>query len=157
MKLKTEVIDKDSENAAGSLRTLLADEHVLSTRTREAYVKVNGSNFSELRMLFEHQSESLDAIVADISKRVLAIGQIALTTFWESLAITRLNSHNERFAKQDQIIEALLEDHRSMILAVSGQCQGAADEKVENDTVDFMAGLLRQHLEIAGALREWLE
>jgi starvation-inducible DNA-binding protein len=104
MELKIEVIDKNSENVAASLRTLLADEHVLSTRTREAYVKVNGSNFSELRMLFEHQCESLDAIVADISKRVLAIGQIAPTKFWDSLAITRLNTHNERFTSRTTLL-----------------------------------------------------
>lgn len=157
MKLKTEVIDKDSENVTASLRTLLADEHVLSTRTREAYDNVNGSNFSELRMLFQRQREFLDAMVADISKRVFAAGLIAPNTFWDSLTTTRLNSHNERFTKQDQLVEALLEDHGSMILALSGECQKATDERPGNDTAEFMAGLLKQHEGMSVALRYWLQ
>lgn len=139
------------------LETLLADEYILSMRTWEAHRNVHGNNLSELRKLFEGQHESLDVIVGDVSQRVRALGQLAQATLQNSLAVTRLTSHNERFTKQDQIIEALLDDHESMIRALSKDSLGAADEKIDIGTADFMAGLLRQHVEMAGALRDWLQ
>jgi starvation-inducible DNA-binding protein len=156
MELKIEVADKKSTRVASLLKTLLADEHVLSTRTREAYDNVNGSNSSELRMLFERHRESLDAIFFNVSQRVLALKQIAPTMFRDSLAPTRLTRHNERFTKQDQIIEGLLEDHESMIRVLSNGGADVMDDEINIGNVEFIAELMKQHVEMAGALREWL-
>lgn len=109
-----------------------------------------------MRKLFESQHESLDVIIVEVSERVRTLGQIAQGMLQNSLAVTRLTSHNERFTKQDQIIEALLDDHESMIRELSKESPGAADEKVDIDAADFMAGLLGQHEKMAGALRGWL-
>lgn len=154
MEIKTEVIDKKSENVPASLKALLADEIVLAARMREAYENVNGRNISELRGLFDRQRESLDIIVANISKRVRALGQIAPTMFWDSLAATRLTRHNERFTKQNQIFEALLEDHEFVIRTL--RMESVVDEKIDISTAGFLIGLLGQHVEMARALREWL-
>ncbi len=154
MEIKTEVIDKKSENVAASLKALLADENVLAARMREGYENVSGRNICKLRKLFDRQRESLDIIVADVSKRVRALGQAAPTMFWDSLAATRLTRHNERYTKQDQIMEALLEDHEFLIRTL--RTESVVDGKTDISTAGFMIGLLGQHVEMAGALREWL-
>jgi starvation-inducible DNA-binding protein len=154
MELKIKVIDRKSEHVAASLKTLLADEYVLSMRTREAYRYIYGSNFTELRKLFEAQYKSMDIIVGDVSQRVRALGQIALATIENSIEATRLRQHNEKFKGQYPIIEALLDDHETMIRELRGE--SVADEKADISTTEFMAGLLRQHIEMARVLRGWL-
>jgi starvation-inducible DNA-binding protein len=155
MEIKTKVINKKSENVTASLKALLADEHVLAARVREASENVNGRNIGDLRRLFDRQRQSLDIIVADVSKRVRALGQVAPTMSWASLAATRLKRHNERFTKQDQIIEALLDDHDFMIRIL--RLESVVDEKTDISTAGFMIGLLGQHVEMVVALRNWLK
>ncbi len=129
MELKIEVIE--------SLKTLLADEYILSVRTQDAHRNMHGRNFMELRKLFEGRCESLDAIVVDVSQRVRALGEHALATFKHSMEATRLSRHNEKFKGQNQIIEALLDDHESIIHALSNEGPGAPDEKIDIGTADF--------------------
>lgn len=126
-------------------------------RTREAHRNIHGNNYSELRRLFKDQHELLKVIVVDITQRVQALGQPSSSTFWDSLAVTRLTGHNERFTKQNQIIEALLDDHEFIIRTLGSGDSGAADEEVDIDTAEFTAGLLRQHIEMAESLRGWLK
>lgn len=126
-------------------------------RTREAYRNVNGKNFSELRSLFKGQHSLLEAIVHDISRKVQPLGHSTSSTIWNSLAATRLASHNERFTKQNQIVEALLDDHEFLIRALTVDKSTAVDEKVYTGIVDFVTGLLRKHTEMSTALRVWLQ
>ena len=154
MGLNAEIIDKKSGNVAVSLKALLADEQILAMRTREACENVGGRNMGELRGLFDRQRGSLDIIVADVSNRVRALGQNAPTMFRDSLATTRLARHNERFTKQDQIIEALIDDHEFMIRTL--RMESVVDEKTDISTAGFMIGLLGQHVEMAGSLKKWL-
>jgi starvation-inducible DNA-binding protein len=154
MELKIKVMDGKSEYVAASLKTLLADEYILSMRTREAYQYIHGSNFAKLRKLFETQYKSMDIIVVEISQRLSALGQIALATIENSIEATRLSQHNEKFKGQYPIIEALLEDHETMIREL--RLQSIHSEKTDVGTADFLGRLLGQHLEMAGVLKEWL-
>ena len=52
------------------LHTLLADEYVLYTKTRNYHWNVTGSNFSELHKFFETQYDELDIIIDDVAERV---------------------------------------------------------------------------------------
>ncbi|MGO9482830.1 MAG: ferritin-like domain-containing protein [Candidatus Kryptoniota bacterium] len=156
MKLKIEIADRQSEEMAASLNSLLTDERVLSMRTREAFRNVIGSNFSDLRKLFEYQHESLDAIVVDVSQRNRALEQLGHSTIQESLEATRLTGHNERFTKQDQIIEALLDDHETIIHELTNCNPDATINETDIDTAEFIAGLLKLHEEMIVALRDWL-
>ena len=59
---------------------------------------------------------------------------------WESLAATRLTRHNERFTKQNQIIEAMIDDHEFMIRTL--RTESVIDEKTGVNTAGFMIRLL---------------
>ncbi len=157
MELKIEVLDMKSTGAAAWLGQLLIDEYVLSVRTRDARRNINGRNITELRRLFGGHCRSLDAIVLDLTRRARALGQPAPVTFAHSMEATRLKRHNEKFAGQDQIIEALLGDHEFLIRKLGIENFAVGDEMSDTRTPDFISGLQSQHMEMAGALRDWLQ
>lgn len=157
MELKTEVLDRKSTGVAASLVPLLIDEYVLCVRTRDARRNVNGRNIAELRMLFGDQCKYLDRIVLDMSPKARALGDLAPVTFAHCMEATRLKRHNEKLTGQNQIMEALLDDHESIIRLLSEEYSGAADETIDSGIAGFMSGLLGQHIEMARALKDRLQ
>ncbi|HEY9166617.1 MAG TPA: hypothetical protein VIS48_10690 [Candidatus Kryptonia bacterium] len=156
MEPKIEVIERKSTGVGSLIELLLIDEYVLCIRTRDARRNVDGKDITVLRKLFGSQCKYLDGAVVEIIRRARALGQVAPVTFAHSMKSTRLKRRNERLAGQNQIIEALLEDHESMIRALSYESPHLSNEQDDTDTAVFAAGLAGQHLEMAGALREWL-
>ena len=157
MELKTEVLDRKSMGVAASLVSLLIDEYVLCVRTRDARRNVNGRNISELRMLFGDQCKYLDRIVLEMSRKARALGELAPVTFTNCMEATRLERHKERLTGQNQIMEALLDDHESIIRFLSEEYSGATDETINSGIAGFMSGLLGQHIEMARALKDRLK
>ncbi len=155
MERKSEAIADKVEKSESLLDTVLADEYVLSMRTRDAHRNVHGDNFSELRRLFESQYHSLDANVAEVSGVIHPSRSLSSVTLESFLPVTGLRSHNERFTKQDQIIEALLEDHQSIIRSLTRESSGGG--QADNDATDLITELLEQHRRMAVALKDWLE
>ena len=156
MEPRVEAPSKQPARAAEFLESLLADEYVLCVRTRDARRNVNGINITQLRKLFGYHCNYLDSVVADLSRRVGILGQLAPVTFAHSMKATRLRKHNEKLRGQNQIIEALLDDHESIILWLNKEHNDVADVTVLAATTDLMSGLLRQHMEMAGDLRDLL-
>ena len=156
MEPRVEAPSKQPARAAEFLESLLADEYVLCVRTRDARRNVNGTNITQLRKLFGYHCNYLDSVVADLSRRAATLGQLAPVTFAHSMEATRLKRHNEKLRGQNQIIEALLDDHESIILWLNKEHNDVADVTVLAATTDLMSGLLRQHMEMAGDLRDLL-
>lgn len=156
MGAKIELTDKKPGKDGASLDRLLADEFVLSMRTREAHRNVHGRNLIELRKLFKVQYESMDTIVADLGTKIRTSGVLPPSILADFLPITRLSRHNERFTKQNQIIEALLDDHESIIDALRNDGPAAAGEHTDTGTAGFVTGLLGRHEKMALALKDWL-
>lgn len=156
MELKTEALHRKSSGVAVFLESLLADEYVLCVRTRDARRNVYGTNITQLRKLFGYHCNYLDSVIADISRRVSILGTLVPVTFAHSMEATRLKRHNEKLTGQNQIIEALLDDHEAIIGTLRRESSGTVDKQTDIDTADFMSDLLVQHVEISGALRDWL-
>src|ERR1700739_1398898 len=117
MKPKIEISDKNRQAVADLLNTLLADEYVLYTQTRNAHWNISGSNFSELHKFFEGQYEILDIIIDDVEERVRSIGHFSLGTLKDFLSIARI-SENEELSKEKETIQALLSGHETIIQAL---------------------------------------
>ena len=156
MELKTEVLDRKSTGIAVSFVSLLIDEYVLCMRTRDARRNVVGRNIAELRMLFGDQCKYLDRIVLDISRKARALGDLAPVTFAHCMEATRLKRHNEKLAGQNQIMEALLDNHETIILLLSEEYSGVADETIDSGIAGLMSGLLGEHMQMARALKDRL-
>lgn len=157
MKPSIEISNENLKEVATLLNTLLADEYLLYTKTRNAHWNVQGENFNELHKFFESQYDSLDIIIDDTAERVRALGHFALGSLKNFLKVARLIEQNDDFGDENHIIQTLLEDHESIIRSLRKDITIIADEFKDLGTADFMTGLMEQHEKMAWMLRSHLQ
>ena len=155
MKPNIDIDENHLKEGALLLNTLLADEYVLYTKTRNANWNIQGQNFIELHKFFENQVDTLDIIINDVAERVRALGHFALGSLKDFIAATRLSEDNRDYADQSHIIQALLEDHEVLIRSLRKDITDTAEHR-DLGTADFMTGLLKQHEKISWMLRAYL-
>jgi starvation-inducible DNA-binding protein len=156
MKPDIEIADNKLKEVATLLNTLLADEYILYTKTRNAHWNIEGKNFSELHKFFEGQYESLDIIIDNTAERVRALGHFAIGTLKDFLQVARLSEQNDDFSDQNHIIQALLVDHESIIRSL-GKDIITITECKDLGSADFMTGIMEQHEKMAWMLRSYLQ
>jgi starvation-inducible DNA-binding protein len=137
------------------LNTLLADEYVLYTKTRNYHWNVVGDSFMELHKFFEGQYEQLDEIIDDVAERSRALGHNSLGSLKQFIAIARL-TEEQSAANSKQMIQNLLDDHETLIRALRAEITVTAEEYKDFGTSDFLTGLMEQHEKMAWMLRAYL-
>lgn len=157
MKPSIEISNENLKEVTTLLNTLLADEYLLYTKTRNAHWNVQGENFNELHKFFESQYDSLDIIIDDTAERVRALGHFALGSLKNFLKVARLIEQNDDFGDENHIIQTLLKDHESIIRSLRKDITIIADEFKDLGTADFMTGLMEQHEKMAWMLRSHLQ
>ena len=153
MKPNIEIAETHLKDVAPILNTLLADEYVLYTKTRNAHWNIQGQNFIELHKFFESQYDTLDIIIDDVAERVRSLGHFALGSLKDFATVTRLSEHNQDFTDQKHIIQTLLQDHESVIRSLRNDISATDKEHKDFGTVDFMTGLMEQHEKMSWMLR----
>jgi starvation-inducible DNA-binding protein len=156
MKPNIEISDKNLKEVATLLNTILADEYVLYTKTRNAHWNIQGDNFIELHKLFETQYDALNIIIDDTAERVRSLGHFALGSLKDFLSVTQLTEQNEDFSDQNHIIKTLLEDHESVIHSLRNHIPNISEELKDLGTADFLTGIMEQHEKISWMLRSYL-
>jgi starvation-inducible DNA-binding protein len=157
MKPEIEISIENLKGSATLLNTMLADEYLLYTKTRNAHWNIQGKNFLEMHKLFESQYEALDIIIDDTAERVRALGHFALGSLKNFLDVARLSEQNDDFTDQDHILNTLLEDHESIIRTLRRDITAVSDQYKDLGTADFMTGIMEQHEKIAWMLRSYLK
>jgi starvation-inducible DNA-binding protein len=157
MKLNIDISDKKLKEVATILNTLVADEYLLYTKTRNAHWNIQGKNFNELHKFFEGQYNSLDTIIDDTAERVRALGHFALGSMKDFMKVTRLSEQNDDFTDQDHIIQTLLDDHEIVIRSLRKDITIVSDDNKDLGTADFLTGLMEQHEKMAWMLRSYLK
>lgn len=155
MKANIGIPENHLQPLATMLNTLLADEYVLYTKTRNYHWNVTGPSFMELHKLLEGQYEELATIVDDTAERSRAIGHYAVGTLRQVLALTRL-TEDEQPVNAKQMLQNLLNDHETIIRILRNDITVSADQYKDAGTSDFFTGLLKQHEKIAWILRSYL-
>jgi starvation-inducible DNA-binding protein len=155
LKPNIDIDENHLKEGALLLNTLLADEYVLYTKTRNAHWNIQGQNFIELHKFFENQVDTLDIIIDDIAERVRSLGHFALGSLKDFIAVTRLSEDNQDFAIQSHIIQTLLEDHEVLIRSLRKDITATAEHR-DLGTADFMTRLLEQHEKMSRMLRAYL-
>lgn len=135
------------------LNQLLADEFVLYTKTRNFHWNVTGSHFHELHKMFEAQYEELDDIIDEVAERARSLGGIAAGSLAEFIKLTRLKEQSGSLLKDHAMINALLEDHESVIKTLRADLETCQNQWSDAGTADFLTGLMEQHEKIAWMLR----
>ncbi len=145
------------EEESSALEMLLADEYVLYMRTRDGSRNIPDTSSAEAQDLLQRQCASMGWIVAGVSKMVRKFGPPPSFVSEKFIAIARLSRHSGQFTSQNEIVKVLLNDHESMIRVLRNHESPLMRRRSIINTAEFMTGLLKQHEELAGALKEWLE
>lgn len=135
------------------LNHCLADEAVLSQKTRSAHWNVGGTGFFELYILFETQYQQLNEITDQIAERVRMLGGLAIASFMEFLGITRIE---EQPADVPDVLH-LLADHETIIRFLREDIRQCAEEYEDEGTIELLVSVLSLHEKMAWMLRAYIE
>lgn len=156
MKPTLGISDKDIEEVATFLNTLLANEYVLYTKTRNAHWNISGPNFYELHKFFEIQYELLDVMIDDVAERVRSLGHYALGSLKDFLGVTQMNEENHDFRNSTQFLQALIQDHETIIRLIRNEIIPISERFKDLGTADFVTGLMEQHEKMGWMLRSFI-
>ncbi len=119
--------DEQREGVVLMLNTLLADEYLLYTKTRNYHWNVVGPQFNDLHKFFEEQYNELNDIVDDVAERARSLGGNAIGTLVEFLKQARLKEHQSEYPQAREMIANLLADPAATIRQVRVDLETCAD------------------------------
>lgn len=135
------------------LNNTLANEIVLTQKTRSAYWNVSGPGFFDLHILFDSQCKQLNEITTEIAERVRMLGGIAIVSLQEIIRTTRLE---EQPSLSPDILH-LLADHEACIRFLREDSRKCAMEYEDEGTFDLLVSGMRLHEKMAWMLRSYIE
>jgi starvation-inducible DNA-binding protein len=156
MTLNIGISDPHRQGVIALLNTLLADEYVLYTKTRNYHWNVTGLQFNDLHKFFEAQYEALDDIVDEVAERARSLGGRAAGTLEEFRKHTRLNEEPGTAPAAKDMLAKLLADHEALVRTLRADVDATTDKFKDVGTADFLTGLLEQHEKMAWMLRAFL-
>jgi starvation-inducible DNA-binding protein len=149
--------DEQREGVVLILNTLLADEYLLYTKTRNYHWNVVGLQFNDLHKFFEEQYNELNDIVDDVAERGRLLGGKAIGTLAEFLKHIRLKEHQGEYPEARDMLANLLADHEATIRQLRVDLQTCADTYHDMGTNDFLTTLMERHEKMAWMLRSFLD
>jgi starvation-inducible DNA-binding protein len=156
MKVNIGITDKNRQEVATILSSLLADEFVLYTKTRNAHWNVEGPDFHDKHKFFEAQYEQLEDLVDDVAERMRSLGHFAPATMKSFLDLTHLTEKRIAGNSSKNFIKDLLADHESIIIYLRENINKVTDKLGDVGTGDFLTGLMEEHEKIAWMMRSHL-
>ncbi|WP_236980549.1 Dps family protein [Membranihabitans maritimus] len=155
MKTNIGISDEHLKEASLLLNTLLADEFVLYTKTRNYHWNVEGMHFSDLHEFYEGQYNELAEVIDELAERVRKIGHYSLGRLSDFLKITNL-IEQETTSKPKEQLTNLLEDHETIIRELRHMIPQFEDKFKDTGSGDYLTGLLTRHEEMAWMIRAHL-
>lgn len=136
------------------LNASLANEAVLTQKTRSAHWNVSGKDFFELHILYETQYKQLNEISDRIAERVRMLGGVAIAGFEEFLKHSQITEHSSTEIPDNL---HLLADHETVIRILREDIRKCDEEYEDEGTVDLLVGVMSLHEKIAWMLRAYIE
>lgn len=156
MKANIGIQEKDRQAVATILNKLLADEHVLYIKVRNAHWNIEGPDFHAQHLFFEEIYNELSTTIDDIAERIRAIGHYAVGTMKDYLALTSLSELRHGKNDSQGYIKELTADFEATIEYIRGQIEIVGDEHKDAGTEDFLIGIMAAHEKTAWFLRAHL-
>lgn len=157
MKANIGLSTKQSEGVSALLQTILADEYVLYTKTRNYHWNVTGPHFHDLHTFFQSQYEALDERIDQVAEFIRYSGDkvpASLAAFQKS---ARLKDDTGNPPTAKKMIANLHEDHEVLIRSLRLDIEAAGDKFRAADVADFLTGLLEDHEKMAWMLRSMID
>jgi starvation-inducible DNA-binding protein len=147
-------LDSDVRHAVVEiLNNTLANEAVLTVKTRSAHWNVSGPGFFELNILFNSQFEQLNDISDEIAERARMLGGIAIGSLQEFIKSSRLE---EQPGVVPDILR-LLADHEAAIRYLREDARKCTEDYEDEGTFELLVSVMRLHEKIAWMLRSYIE
>jgi starvation-inducible DNA-binding protein len=153
MKANIGISEQNKQAVAEELSKILADEYVLTAKTKNAHWNVESKDFYEKHKLFESQYEQLDEIVDSVAERIRVLGHYAPGSLTAFLGLTRLTEMMREKNDSQGFIHELLEDHETIIMNLRENIEKFADKFHDAGSSDFITGLMENHEKMAWFLR----
>ncbi len=137
------------------LNIILADTYVLYTKTQGFHWNIRGIHFSTLHSFFGTLYEELLPAIDELAERIRTLGSSAPGSLEQMLSLSTLDETLE-VLNEKTMLQALLVDHETMcrnIRAILEELENTVDE----GTIDFLVGRLRDHEKTAWMIRGHLE
>ena len=157
MKPNLGMTDGDREAVVHILNTLLSDEYVLYTKTRNYHWNVVGPQFNDLHRFFEALYTPLNDVIDEVAERTRALGGRAFGTLAEFTKSARLTEDPGTVGSAKDMLASLLADHEALVSTLRADVDTVGGEHHDAGTADFLTGLLAQHEKTAWMLRAHLE
>lgn len=145
--------EQNREGVIPILSSLLSDEFVLNTKTRNYHWNVIGPHFNDYHKFFEGQYDELSEVVDDVAERIRSIGGKTIATLDEFKRNTRLKEEPEQYPNAIQMVKNLLHDHESIIKTLREDLVRCDESFHDIGTNDFLTGLMEKHEKMAWMLR----
>ena len=156
MKPNIGISDKNLQNVAGLLSSVLSDAVLIYTKTRKFHWNVKGESFMEIHKLFESQYTQLEEAIDEIAERISKLGSPVIGTMKEFLSLTSLKEAAGKYPTRMDMIKELLNDHETVIKALRKGIDDCDKKYRDAGTADFLTGLMEQHETIAWTLRRYM-
>ncbi len=140
-------------NLVQRLNKLLADEHLLYTKTRNYHWNVTGIHFPTLHELFEQHYDRIQLMADEIAERSRMLGGTAIGTMAEFLEASRLTETPGTVPAAPDMIANLLDDHEHIISSLRDDIDACMEKYEDEGTADLLVGTMRSHEEMAWMLR----
>jgi starvation-inducible DNA-binding protein len=157
MNLNIGLSEQQRDGVVKILNSLLSDEYLLYTKTRNYHWNVLGPQFNDLHKFFEEQYTELTEVVDDVAERARSLGGWAFGTLQEFAQHTRLKEHPGHYPNAREMIGNLLADHETIIRQLRMDLETCAERYHDMGTNDFLTGLMEKHEKMAWMLRSFLE
>ena len=157
MKTNIGINEKNRKAVVAILNSVLSNEFLLYTKTRNYHWNVTGSDFGELHKFFEAQYEELDDMMDEAAERARSVGGVSFGTMTEFLKSSTLKEFPGVVPPAETMIANLLQDHETTIQKLRQDLEACAEKYQDMGTSDFLTGLMEQHEKMAWMLRSYLE
>ena len=156
MSVNIGISDDNRHGVVAILNTLLADEFLLYTKTRNYHWNVTGLQFNDLHKFFESLYEALDEVIDEVAERTRALDGRAFGTLEEFKTKARLGEKPGVVPPAREMLASLLADHEAQIRTLRDDVGTVNDRYKDVGTADFLTGLLEKHEKTAWMLRSFL-
>lgn len=156
MKPDIGINENNLQKSTDMLSLILADEMLLYVKTRKFHWNVSGNSFMEVHKLFQTQYTELEERIDEVAERINKLGGHTIGTMKEFSALTRLKESPEKYPEQKDMIQELLTDHESLIIALRKDIEESSEKSKDAGTIDFITGIMEEHETTAWVLRRYL-
>lgn len=147
--------EENRKAVSDKLAALLANEYVLSLKTRKAHWNVQGIDFADKHNLFEEQYNELSGIVDEVAERIRILGFFPPATMRQFSELSDLQQTTVIVTDSKVLVEKLLTAHERIIKQLRSYATEFSEYNDEG-SADFVIALMQTHEKTAWILRSHL-